>query len=145
MLFTIAFLLLVPPNWENAQAGYDKGALASMAPGLADYAVLLGQCGFASLALILVVLILVWKGYVKRLRWTWFVMFIIVCGWYFPLFVLPSLRYLQGFNLIRWLSSLAHLGSWSYNPPAWVVIFLLMLVALILPIRSFFGAVEKED
>jgi hypothetical protein len=105
---------------------------------LASYAVLLGECGLADLAVILAVLIVIWKGYVKQLRWTWFVMFIIVWGWYFPPLVLPSLRYLRGFNLITWLSSLAHLSSWSYNPPVWVLIFLLMLVALILPVRSFF-------
>jgi hypothetical protein len=138
VLFTIAFVLLVPPSWNNAQAGNDKAALASMAPGLADYAILLGQCGVASLGVILVMLIVIWKGYCKKLKWTWFVMFVIVWAWYFPLFVLPSLRYLEGFNLIKWLFSLAHVSSWSYNPPTWISIFLLMSVALILPFKSFF-------
>lgn len=110
-----------------------------MGSELASYAVLLGQCGLASLAVILVVLIVIWKGYVKKLQWTWFVMLVIVWMWYFPFFVLPSLRYLEGFNLIKWLSSLAHLTSWSYNAPVWVLIFLLMLAALILPVRSFFA------
>lgn len=149
VLFTIAFLLLVPPTWQNAQAGHpfwhfgrdaqrDKVVLVSMGSELANYAVLLGQFGVANLALIVVVLIVIWKGYVKKLRWTWFVMFVIVWAWYFPLLVLPSLEYLRGFNLIKWLSSWVDLSSWSYNAPVWVSIFLLMLVALILPVGSFF-------
>lgn len=149
VLFTIAFLLLVPTSWANAQAGHNKAALESMGPELASYAVLLGQCGVAGLSVILLTLIIIWKGYVKKLQWTWFVMFIIVWGWYFPLLVLPSLKYLEGFNLIKWLSSLEHPSSWSFSPPIWMLIFLIMLVALILPARSFFakqynGEVPKE-
>ena len=128
MLFTIAFLSLVPSSWVNAHAGHDHAALGHMGPGFADYAVLLGQSGVADLALILVVLIVLWKGYVKKLRWTWFVMLIIVWGWAFPPLVLANRAYLGGFNL----SSRARLSVWS-------LIFLLMLVALILPLRSFFG------
>ena len=99
-----------------------------MGPGFADYAVLLGQSGVADLALILVALIVIWKGYVKKLRWTWFVMLIIVCGWAFPALVLANRVHFGGFNLSSW----AHL-------PVWSLIFLVMLVALVLPVRSFFG------
>jgi hypothetical protein len=99
-----------------------------MGPGFADYAVLLGQTGVADLALILVVLIVIWKGYVKKLRWTWFVMLIIVCGWAFPPLVLANRTHFEGSDLPSW----AHLSIWNS-------IFLLMLVALILPVRSFFG------
>lgn len=149
VIFTIAFLLLIPTSWGNAQAGHDKAALESMGSELANYAVLLGQCGVAGLAVILLTLTVVWKGYIKKLQWTWFVMFVIVLGWYFPLFVLPSMKYLEGFNLIKWLSSLEHPSSWSFNPPVWVLIFLMMLAALTLPARSFFrkqgnGVISKE-
>lgn len=106
---------------------------------LADYAVLIGQFGVANLALILVALIVIWNGYIKKLRWTWFVMFIIVGAWYFPQWVLPSLEYLRGFDLLMWISSLSNFSSWSYNAPVWVLIFFLMLAALILPVRSFFS------
>jgi len=92
-----------------------------------ELSILLGQCGVASLVLILVVLIVIWKGYVNKLQWTWLVMFVIVVAWYFPLFVLPSLRYVRGFgDLIGWLGS------------GWVLNLLLMSAALILPVGSFF-------
>jgi hypothetical protein len=105
---------------------------------LASYAVLLGQLGVASLALTIVVLMILWKGYVNRIQWTWFVMFVIVWGWYFPLLVVPNLKYLRGFDPMKWLASWADISSWSYNPPTYILIFLLMLTALILPARSFF-------
>ena len=78
VLFTIAFLCLIPPMWSNAQVGRDKAALAEMDAGWLLYVRLLGVFGVTSLAVIFVVLIVIWMGYVKRVRWTWFVMFIIV-------------------------------------------------------------------
>lgn len=103
-----------------------------MGPGFADYALLLGQCGLAGLAVILVTLIVIWNGYVRKLQWTWFVMLIIVWGWYFPLFMYQTLSYARGFDVIRWLSS-----------SLWAWIFVLMLAALILPVRSFFHKPDR--
>ena len=139
VLFTITFSLLVPTVWRDAQSGIpfwhfgraareDRALLDSMGPGFVDSALLLGQCGLAGLAVILVALIVIWNGYVRKLQWTWFVMLIIVWGWYFPLFIYQTLRYARGFDVIRWLCS--SLGAW---------IFFVMMAALILPARSFFG------
>ncbi len=139
LLLTVAFLLLVPTVWRNAQSGIpfwhfgqaareDRALLDSMGSGVVDSALLLGQCGLAGLATILVALIVIWKGYVKKLQWTWFVMLIIVWGWYFPLFIYQALSYARGFDVIRWLSS-----------SLWAWIFFVMLAALILPVRSFFA------
>ena len=150
VLFTIAFLLLVPLMWNNAQAGLpfwhlgraaqaDRAELQHMEESTREVSLLLGQCGFSTLIFIFVVLTVIWKAYVKKLQWAWFVMFVVVWVWYFPLFVLPTLRLLRGFDLIKWLASLTYLSSWSYSPSLWVVIHLLMLAALILPVRSFFG------
>jgi len=138
VLFTIAFLLLVPTVWRDAQSGVpfwhfgraareDRALLDSMSPGVADSVLLLGQSGLAGLAVILVALIVLWNGYVRKLKWTWFVMLIIAWGWYFPLFIYQNLSYAKGFDMLRWLSS----SFW-----AWV--FFVMMTALILPIRSFF-------
>ena len=138
MLFTVALLLLVPPSWDNAQAGHDKTALASMGSQLASYAILLGQFGVADLAVIIASLIIIWKGYYRKSRWAWCVMAVIVWAWYFPQWVLPSLRYLRGFDVYKWLLSWLDVSSWHYGPPDWIWILLLMLAALLLPVRSFF-------
>lgn len=138
VLFTITFLLLVPNVWHDAQSGVppwhfgqaaleDRALLDSMRPGSVDAALLLGQCGLAGLAVIVVALIVIWNGYVKKFQWTWFVMLIIVGGWYFPHFMQQTLSYARGFDILRWLSS----SLWAWN-------FYLMIIALILPIRSFF-------
>jgi hypothetical protein len=148
VLLTLSFLLLLPTQWRDAQSGIpfwhfgqaareDRRLLDSMGPGFADSALLLGQCGLAGIAMILVAVVIVWKGYVKQVRWTWFVMFIIVWGWYFPLFMLQGLSYARGFDVIRWL---------YYSRSAWILA--VMLIALILPVRSFFreegGALPGE-
>ena len=148
VLFTIAFVLLVPPTWDTAQAGRpfwhfgragheDEALLASVKPESAEYLVVLGHLGVTNLAVILVALIVIWNGYVKRAGWTWFVMFVIVWAWYFPFSVFPNLRCLKEFDVYMWLLSWADIDSWHYGPPDMVWIFLLMLVALILPVRSF--------
>lgn len=143
VLFTITFLLLVPTAWRNAQSGIpfwhfgraareDRALLDSMRPGFVDSALLLGQSGLTGLAVILAALIVIWNGYVRKLQWTWFVMLILVWGWYFPLFMYQTLSYARGFDVVRWLSS-----------SLWAWIFFVMLAALILPVRSFFG--KKGD
>jgi len=46
----------------------------------------------ACLAVILIGLIITWTGYIKRERWTWFVMFIVVWAWAFPAFSVAAVR-----------------------------------------------------
>jgi hypothetical protein len=104
-----------------------------MGPGRVDAALLLGQCGLAGLATILVALIVIWNGYVRKVRWAWFVMLIIVCGWYFPLFIYQTLSYARGPDVFTWLSS-----------SRWAWIFLVMLTALILPAGFFFRKPHEE-
>lgn len=137
VLLTVAFLFLVPPMLINARTGRDAAVLATMDYRTAAYARLLGQFGAAYLAVILVAMIVLWTGYITKLRWAWFVVFVIVWGVVFPTLVQPSLVYFRDFSLIDWISW-QNLTSWEYGPIAWVSIFILMLIALLLPIRSFF-------
>lgn len=65
-------------------------------------------------------------------------MLVIVWGVVFPTFVRPSLVSLRDFDLIAWISW-RNLTSWEYGPIAYVSIFMLMLIALVLPVRSFWG------
>src|SRR5437660_1560275 len=48
--------------------------------------------GGVCLAIILLGLIVVWMGYAKRSRLAWFVMFVIVWFWAFPVFILPDVE-----------------------------------------------------
>jgi hypothetical protein len=136
VLFTIAFLWLLPDILSAAQTGrhvtYDD-------PWVANAARQLGDLGVASLTIILIGLIVTWTGYVGRVRWTWFVMFVIVSGWAFPILIYPILHSTIVPSAAEILSSAFREPGLRRDFVETIVIFSLMVVALILPIKSFFG------
>ena len=136
VLFTVAFLLLIPQSLSAALTGLRPNP--GLDAGLSADAGLLGDLGTVCLAVIFVGLIVTWAGYVKRVRWTWFVMFTIVWIWAFPILVLPLLQHKIALTWTEWIySSLGQSGS----PRIWaesVLIFALMVIALILPAKAFF-------
>jgi hypothetical protein len=145
VLFTVAFVCLIPPCWASALAGRHTQDLDA---AWAEIARLIHQLGIASLAIIFIGLIVTWAGYVNKTRWTWFVMFIIVWGWAFPLMLLPLIL-----PLFRALSvPVSELLLDALKEPGVdrdgveeILIFLLMLLALILPIKSFAFPGRKPD
>ena len=64
-------------------------ALASLDAGFQAVARMTATLGVACLAMILIGLIVIWTGYVKRVRSAWLVMFVLAWAWAFPLFVFP--------------------------------------------------------
>jgi hypothetical protein len=98
----------------------------------------MGDLGVASLAIIFIALIVTWAGYAKCLRSAWFVMFVVVWGWAFPLLALPLFKNSLGLTFSELLYGALH--GFRY-PLIWVkgiLIFSLMVIALLLPIKSFF-------
>jgi ABC-type tungstate transport system substrate-binding protein len=97
------------------------------------------------MALILIGLVVTWTGYLKSVRSAWFIMFIIAWVWAFPLVLvgfIPDLMRIPFHELI----SLALRGpagnrAWLYA----VAQFTLMLIALILPVKSFFWRREPPE
>jgi len=97
--------------------------------------------GIACLAVIVIGLIVVWTGYIRRSRSAWLVMFVIVWLWAYPIFVLPFLR-----PVLRGRLSLP-VSEVFYNAvsgPGFCrsmlntgLIFSIMVIALALPIRNF--------
>jgi hypothetical protein len=112
--------------------------------GLGSNARLIHQLGIASLAIIFIGLIVTWTGYVNKTRWTWFVMFIIVWGWAFPLMILPLFRALSVPVSELLLDALKEPGV-APDGVEEILIFLLMLIGLVLPIRSFAFPGRKPD
>src|SRR5260370_1679312 len=76
VLFTIAFLSCIPPILGTALTGRHPNP--ALDPNLAEATRLIGDLGVASLAILFIGLTVTWTGYVKRVRWTWFDMFIIL-------------------------------------------------------------------
>jgi hypothetical protein len=109
-------------------------------PWIGNY---LAPTGFASLAIILIGLIVAWTAYLNRIRWAWLVMFIVVWVWAFPVMILPILQQRKGISLTEWFQT-AIQGAGPYRDLAVIVLmFSLLVIALILPIKSFFSRQES--
>jgi hypothetical protein len=145
VLFTIAFVCLIPGVWNLVQAGI--GDLRGLNPDIRVLARSDSNVGKLLLELIIIGLIVTWTGYLNKVRWTWFVMFILVSGLVFPLGILPFVVHPQWLAAAVSEFTLEAAGrkpvtlSWS----AWravfesISIFLLMVIALFLPVKSFFS------
>ena len=109
------------------------------APGFREQNLLM-PLGLCSLGLEMIGLIVLWTGYRRKQRWAWFVMLIILLFFVFPLNVLKLLLDMQtpSFDWSAWLQGIRG----GYAPSIWMAVgvfdFLVMLSALLLPIKAFF-------
>ena len=119
----------------------------------------LAPLGFAYLGIVAIGLIVLWTGYRKRERWACFVMLVVLLFFYFPSYVLPVLLqinhsgwpYLPDLFRVFPAGGCLHCMITSLRPNYSVGIecgvflilcglleFLVMLVALLLPVKAFF-------
>lgn len=137
-LFTVALLMLTPAMWRAA-ATIRESFMWGHWPETEDWPPnCLGPAGIASLAVILIGLIVTWAGYIKGVRWTWPVMFVIAWVWAFPALILPYLRPWKGeaTNAQLFASTISQ-GGRGWSLVEILVAFVLMVVALILPAKTF--------
>ena len=152
ILFTVALLWLTPAlmNWARATNQTRYGEITSYPePGIPEDQVVIpnyaAPIGITSLAIIAIGLVVTWAGYIKAVRWTWFVMFVVVWLWAFPIVLLPWLRlrtgllgFAQFFPVA--IREILHGGYSSGMARAFlgeVLAFLLMVLALVLPVKMF--------
>jgi len=151
-LFTIALLSVVPVFVGHVLDGRD--AVHESDFGLHLYLRENAALGIASLAIILIGLMVTWAGYVKKVRWAWFVMFVIVWGWALPNLVYrdvvyPLSRHLLSISDFPSLLAEALLGAgfprdFARGFVQLTVIFALMVVALVLPLKAFAQTEETQ-
>ena len=144
VLFTIALVCLIPPVWNHVLTGY--GDLRGINAAWRSYVRSDSEVGELSLALVIIGLIVTWTGYLNKVRWTWFVMFILVSGLAIPLGILPFVAHprLVVETVSEWILEAA--GKKPATTPwnlVWaffetISIFLLMVIAMLLPVKSFF-------
>ncbi len=137
VLFTICLLTIAwwdlkfAATWRTRH--WDMGRLA-----IPNYD---ASIAFASLALVIIGLIVIWTGYQKRMRWSWFIMVVFVCVYFVPA------------NLVDVFLDISRVG-WRWWPGVvqdamegrpfaigairGLVILALMIIALLVPIRAFF-------
>jgi hypothetical protein len=138
VLFTIGLVRLVPMFWASVITDRDRIWLAKFDDGYQRLAAqLTSDLSVVCLAVVLIGLIVLWTGYVRRTRASWAVMFIVVWLWAFPLLVLPLLS--RGNLLIpEWLYTAIYYPGVARRLAESAQSFLLMVIALFLPIKSFF-------
>lgn len=137
VLFTIALLCLVPWSWRYVFPD-QIARIADIVPNFEIAARAMSNFGIASLAIIFIGLIVTWVGYVKRVRWAWFVMFIIAWAWAFPVLVLPLLTHKIGYTFIELLYGAMVQSGFARTSIQSILILSSMVIALLLPIRSLF-------
>lgn len=146
VLFTVALVSLVPWFARAVLAGHHNVVLDSLGQGFrAEADRFLSDLGVASLAIISVGLIVTWTGYINRVRWTWSIMFIIVWVWAFPLLALPVLEGPRSLGWSEWIYSAIYQQG---LPRVWaesVLIFVLMVIALFLPLKSFISSAKSQE
>jgi hypothetical protein len=137
ILFTIALLMLAPLMWGNAVTLLQSGPYASDPESYRgfDY---FAPMSFASLTLIVIGLIVTWFGYFKGVRWTWFVMFVILWAWAFPDLMMPYLHRWSQVDLNYTLAAAIRGNTIARSFVEVALEILLMVLALALPLRTFF-------
>ena len=136
VLFTLALLIQTPAVLANAWTVSQTSLDIAHHLGVSNY---YAPIGFASLTIIVIGLIVTWAGYIKGVRWTWFVMFVIVWVWAFPVLLLPYLQLWRNVVAItEWLPDAIKQSGPSRDFVEVVLIFVLMVLALVLPVKTLF-------
>jgi hypothetical protein len=146
VLFTVALVSFIRPAWWNVLEGYGdtRGLDVWRRAALLSFS----SVGELTLALVFIGLIVTWTGYLNKVRWAWFVMFILASGLAFQLRIFPF--FVHPGWLVETVSDMILIatgkkpGTISWDGAWWGVfcpisIFLLMVIALFLPVKSFFS------
>ena len=139
VLMTISLLALAPHNLSYASTWRRRFFQETDRLWIRNYWM---PIGFASLALIIIGLIVIWTGYQKKVRWTWFVLLVIVWVFAFPVYMLPEvldMREGESINWSEWFRNVMNGVPIARAHAKAILNFLLMVVALFLPIKAFFG------
>jgi hypothetical protein len=134
ILFTLALLIPLPAMLGNA---WTVSQMYFHIPGGRLVQNYYGPIGFASLAIILVGVIVIWAGYIKGVRWTWFVLFLIAWGWAFPVLVLAEFHWRNMLPIAEWPPFAPKGRGLQLGFAESVLTLLLMLLALIVPVKIF--------
>ena len=134
ILFTLALLIPMPAMLGNAWTVHQDHFHVTGGMGVQNY---YAPIGFASLAIIVIGLIVTWAGYIKGVRWTWFVMFLIAWGWEFPVLVLAGFHWRNMLPIAQWPPLALRGRGPQLGFAGSVLTLLLMVLALALPVKTF--------
>lgn len=122
LLLTPAFFWLLPYMLRCARASDDITRTA----------------GLASLTVIIVALIVIWTWLVAGNRMAWVIIAVIVWVWAFPMIFRPHIGPLSSSELRDWIVSAWRQDGFARVTLVNPIMFSLMIIGLILPLRALF-------
>jgi len=130
VLFSVALIVALPASLNAALLFGRRGHLEFET---------LGQLGLVSLAVIGIGLVLCWTQYIKKIKSAWFLLLLILCGWTFPVFVLPHLIHANpDLTNAAWFWLAIHNAVARHALMQSTFMVLLMVTGLALPFKSIF-------
>ena len=147
ILHTIALLFFVRPSLWYYGASGERAAMAGLGADIQGELYADHYFGVACLAIILIGLIVVWTGYARRSRPAWFVMFVIVWFWVFPVFIRPS-PLVRGYFTLTFPEFFYEAISgpgYATQVVRTILMFFIMVVGLALPMGRFFIARKANE
>ena len=139
IVLTICLVALLPESLNYASTWRQVFLQESDSLRVANY---VAPMGFASLAIIIIGLTVIWTGYSKQMRWAWFLVFVITWVFIFPVYILPLILLMRAssssFHFFGWIGETIHVSGPSRTAAERFLLFALMNGALFLPINAFF-------
>jgi hypothetical protein len=137
LLMSLCLIFFIPTSLQFASTW--NTLYFYEAPGFQEPNLLM-PLGFCSLGFEVIGLIVLWTGYRKKECWAWFVMLSILLFFVFPDNVLKLLLEMQtpAFQWSYWFNGIREVYWPSILTAVGVLDFLVMAVALLLPIKAFF-------
>lgn len=138
-ILTICLLSLVPADLKFAATWQTRFWQVTDRVARLNYE---SSIAFASLALVIIGVIVIWTSYQKRMRWSWFVMLVFTCVYFVPVHLLDALLAMRRVGWPWWhltLQGVIEGDQFSKLATRFLMTLVLMITALLLPVRAFFG------
>jgi len=139
VLLTISLLSLVPSLLKVASTWKERVIWVTDKFLRYNYESLLA---FASLALVIIGITVIWTGYQKRFRWSWFIMVVFVCVYFVPVYLLEVFLDIGRVGWPWWpgvVRDAMEGRPFAKDAIKSLATLTVMLIALLVPIRAFFG------
>ena len=139
VLLTLCLLILIQWNLKWAATWRTRAVWVTDRVARLNYE---SSIAFASLALDIIVLIVIWTSYQKRMRWAWFVMVVFVCVYFVPVHLLDVLLDIKRMGWHWWPGVVQDANEgrpFAVGALIELTIFTLMMIAVLVPVGAFFG------
>ena len=138
VLLTVCLLTLIQWNLKWAATWRTRAVWVTDRVARLNYE---SSIAFASLALDIIVLIVIWTSYQKRMRWAWFVMVVFVCVYFVPVHLLDVLLDIKKVGWHWWPGVVQDANEgrpFAVGALTELTIFTLMIIAVLVPVGAFF-------